>query len=102
MGLAGCFLIHIKEVSFLKFFPWLADVGDEITADGRRRRGCTRVHSLAIMACSTKVVGASTGTLTPDKLPMEAGCEGLVGDGEGEAATHDLRRIDSHSRENVR
>jgi hypothetical protein len=102
MGLAGCFLIHIKEVSFLKFFPRLADIGDEITADGRRRRGCTRVHSLAIMVCSTKVVGASTGTLTPDKLPMEAGCEGFVGDDDGEAATHDLRRIDSHSRENVR
>jgi hypothetical protein len=102
MGLAGHFMIHIKEVSFLKFFPWLGVIGDGITADGRRRRGCTRVHSLAIMACSTKVIGASTSTLTPDKLPMEAGCEGLDGDGDGEAATHELRKIDSYSREIVR
>jgi hypothetical protein len=101
-------LIHIKEVPFLKFFPRLADVGDEIAADGRRRRGCTLVHSLAVMVCSTKVVGASTGTLTPDKLPMEAVCVGLdgdgdaeatTGDGDAEAAAHGMRRIDSHSRE---
>jgi hypothetical protein len=99
MGLAEHFLIHIKDVSFLKFFLRLAVVGDGSTADGRRRRGCTRVHLLAIMACSMKFVSASTGILTPDKLPMEVGCEGLFGDGDGEVATHDLRRIDSHSRE---
>jgi hypothetical protein len=73
MGLLEHFLIHIKDESFLKFLLRQADDGDRITAGERRRRGCTRVHSLATMACSSKVVGASTGILTPEKLPMEVG-----------------------------
>jgi hypothetical protein len=98
LGLAGRFLIHIKEASDLKSFPWLAIVGDESMADERRRRGWTRVHSLAMMACSTNVVGANTGILMPDQLPMEAGCAGLVREEAGDAASHDLwRRIVSHS-----
>jgi hypothetical protein len=98
MGLLEHFLIHIKDESFLKFLLRLAVDGDRITAGERRRRGCTRVHSLATMACSSKVVGASTGILTPEKLPMEVGYEGRVGDGDGAAAAKGLRRIDSHSR----
>jgi hypothetical protein len=98
MGLLEHFLIHIKDESYLKFLLRLAVDGDRITAGERRRRGCRRVHSLATMACSTKVVGASTGILTPDNLPMEVGCEGRVGDDDGEVASRGLRRIDSHSR----
>jgi hypothetical protein len=98
MGLLECFLIHIKDESCSKFLFRLAVDGDRITAGERRRRGCTRVHSLATMACSTKVVGASTGILTPDNLPMEVWGESRFGDDDGEVASQGLRRIDSHSR----
>jgi hypothetical protein len=98
MGLAGFFLIHIKGACDLKSLPRLAVVGDENVVVERRRRGWTRVHSLATIACSTKVVGGSTGILTPAQLPMEARCDGLLGDGTGVAIPHELRRrIESHS-----
>jgi hypothetical protein len=60
MGLAGFFLIHIKEAGDLKSIPRLAVVGDGNVVVERRCRGWTRVHSLAMIACSTNVVGAST------------------------------------------
>jgi hypothetical protein len=98
VGLAGFFLIHIKEAGDLKSLPQLAVVGDESVVVERRRRGWTRVHSLAIIACSMKVVGASTGNLMSAQLPMETRCGGLVRDETGVAEPHELRRsIESHS-----
>jgi hypothetical protein len=71
VGLVGFFLIHIKEAGGLKYLPRPAVVGDGSEEVERRRRGWTRVHSLAIIACSTKVYGASTSILTSAQLPME-------------------------------
>jgi hypothetical protein len=83
-------LIQIAEASGLKIFPRLAIDGDEDGAEERRRRGWTRVHSLARMVCSTNVVGANTGNFMPDQLPREVDGIGLVDEGSGVAASHDL------------
>jgi hypothetical protein len=83
VGLAWVFLIHIKDFGDLNPLPRLAVVGDEGAVFVRRRRGGTRVHSLAMIACSIKVVGASTGNLMSDQLPMETRSGGLVGDETG-------------------
>jgi hypothetical protein len=83
LGLARFFLIQIKDFGDLKPRPQLAVGGDEVAVFDRRRRGGTRVHSLAMIACSIKVVGASTGNLMSDHLPMETRSGGLVGDETG-------------------
>jgi hypothetical protein len=98
VGLARVFLIHIKEFGDFEPLPRLAVVGDEGVEILRRRRGVTRVHSLAIIACSIKVVGAITGSLMSVHLPMEARSGGIVGDETGDDEPNEQwRSIDSHS-----
>jgi hypothetical protein len=98
VGLAWVFLIHIKDFGDLNPLPRQAVVGDEGAEFVRRRRGGTRVHSLAMIACSIKVVGASTGNFMSDQLPMESRSGGLVGDETGVEEPQVLwRSIDSHS-----
>jgi hypothetical protein len=58
----------------------------------RRPRERTRVHSLALMICSTKVVGANTGTLTPGQLGFREGGGGLAEGGSGDATSQDVQR----------
>jgi hypothetical protein len=51
-----------------------------------------------MIACSIKVVGASTGNFMSDQLPMETRIGGLVGDETGDEEPQVLwRSIDSHS-----
>jgi hypothetical protein len=64
LGLAGLFLIQIEEAPAIDL-PRLDADEDDGVAMRRRSRERTRVHSLALMTFSTKVVGASTGILIP-------------------------------------
>jgi hypothetical protein len=64
-------LIHIKVALDFENLPPSAIAGDGTEEVERRRRGWTRVHSLAMIACSSKVDGANTGILTLFQLPME-------------------------------
>jgi hypothetical protein len=104
LGLAALFLIQTEEAPALNL-PWLAvDNGDGAAAE-RRPRGRTRVHSLAWIICSTKVVSANTGILTPGQLGFrEDGGGGLDGgglteEGSSDATSQDvLRRVVPHSR----
>jgi hypothetical protein len=98
VGLVGFFLIHIKAALGFKILPRSAIAGDGIEDVERRRRGWTRVHSLAMIACSSKVDGANTGILTSGQLPMEVRLGGLDELEIGVAGSQTLRRnIESHS-----
>jgi hypothetical protein len=98
MGLVGFFLIHIKAALGFKILPRSAITGDGIEEVEQRRRGWTRVHSLAMIACSSKVDGANTGILTSVQLPMETRLGGLDKSEIGVAGSQTLRRsIESHS-----
>jgi hypothetical protein len=100
LGLTARFLIHTKEVSAFRNLPRLAvDEGDGGEME-RRPLGRTRVHSLAMIMCSTNVDGANTGSLTPCQLCFK-GCDGggFAGEGSGDATSHDvLSSTLSHSR----
>jgi hypothetical protein len=106
LGLAELFLIQIEDLPALRF-PRLA--GDECAGDGaaagRRSREPTRVHSLASITCSTKVVGANTGILIPGQLGFRGGAGGGLDDAglvEGissDTTSHDVQEsVLPHSR----
>jgi hypothetical protein len=98
VGLVGFFLIHIKAALGFKILPRSAIAGDGIEDVERRCRGWTWVHSLAMIACSSKVDGANTGILTSFQLPMEVRLGGLDELEIGVAGSQTLRRsIESHS-----
>jgi hypothetical protein len=104
LGLAELFLIQIEETPALNLPQPDADDGDGAAAE-RRSRERTRVHSLALMTVSTKVVGASTGILIPGQLGLRVGGgdgldgRGLAERGSGDATSHDVqRRASPHSR----
>jgi hypothetical protein len=89
LGLVSRFLIHTEEGAFVRNLPRLAgDVGD---SGGMERRPLdrTRVHSLAVIMCSTNVDGANTGILTPCQLVGVCDGGGLAGKGSGDATSHD-------------
>jgi hypothetical protein len=88
LGLASRFLIHTEEGAFVQNLPRLAD---DIGGMERRPLDRMRVHSLAVIICSTNVDGASTGILTPCQLVGV--CEGgeLAGEGSGDATSHDVQ-----------
>jgi hypothetical protein len=108
LGLAGLFLIQIEETPALNFPRPVAVDGDGAAAE-RRSRERTRVHSLALITFSTKVVGASTGILIPGQIGLMECGEERLGDrslaerGSGDASSHDVqRRASPHSRSLVR
>jgi hypothetical protein len=104
LGLAGLFLIHIEESPALGFLRPIAVDGDGAATE-RRSRGLTRVHSLALITFSTKVDGASTGSLIPGRIGLtECGEEGIGdrslagGDTDGASSHDEQRRASPHSR----
>jgi hypothetical protein len=88
VGLASLFLIQTEEGAFERNPLRLAGDSGEME---RRPLYRTRVHSLAVIICSTNVVGANTGILTPCQLVGLTDDGGLAGAGSGDATSHDAQ-----------
>jgi hypothetical protein len=88
LGLASRFLVHTEEGAFVRNPLRLA--GD---SGGMERRPLdrTRVHSLAVIICSTNVDGANTGILPPCQLVGLCDGGGLAGAGSEDATSHDVQ-----------
>jgi hypothetical protein len=91
LGLASRFLIRTEEGAFIQNLPQLAgDISDSGEME-QRPLDRTRVHSLAVIMCSTNVDGANTVNLTPCQLVFGI-CDGGGLAREGSRATsHDVQ-----------
>jgi hypothetical protein len=102
LGLVSCFLIHNEEGAFIRNLPRLAgDISDSGEME-QRPLDRTRVHSLAVIMCSTNVDGANTINLTPCQLVFGI-CDGggLTEEGSG-ATSHDMQSsVRSHFQSEV-
>jgi hypothetical protein len=102
VGLASPFLIQIEEGTFERNPLRLAGDAGDGGAMERRPLERTRVHSLAVITCSTNVVGAITGTLTPCQLVGRVDDGELAEAGSGDATSHDVQsRTRSHRRDEI-